>query len=216
MQKLTVKGRLSYPALDTKVRMKLPDGSSVEHYGCDIVFPKTDTKQINAVEACLKTAVTEIFPNVSPDAFLSAVRSKSESRGVLRDGDAKIASSHKPENYTQTYTDSVYISAKNKYVQPLLVDRQAQPVSNPREVFYAGCWVIAKLNIGAYELDPYKTKGFSCTLTGVQFFKHDERWGASPKSDTSEFKDYGEEQDSDTSVSNFASAEVDSDALPWN
>ncbi|PWL04320.1 DUF2815 domain-containing protein, partial [Candidatus Liberibacter asiaticus] len=25
MQKLTVKGRLSYPALDTKVSMKLPD-----------------------------------------------------------------------------------------------------------------------------------------------------------------------------------------------
>ncbi len=215
MQKLTVKGRLSYPALDTKVSMKLPDGSSVEHYGCDIVFPKTDTEQINAVEACLKRAVTEMFPKVSPEAFLLAVRSKSEARGVLRDGDVKISSALKPENYAQTYANSVYIAAKNKYVQPLLVDRQAQPVSNPREVFYAGCWVIAKLNIGAYELDPYKTKGFNCTLTGVQFFKHDERWGVSPKSVTSEFKDYGEEEDSDISVSNFASADMEPDVLPW-
>lgn len=213
MQSIKIKGRLSYPALDKMTKMTLGDSSVMEYFGADIIIPKTDKEQIARFTEVLRKAAKDSYPNMNPDRFIE--QAKSNKRAIIKDGDEKIASATKPETYEKAYTNSWYISAKNKLVQPLLVDRQAQIVSNPRDVFYAGCWVIAKLNISTYELETFKTKGFSCTLTGVQFFKNDERWGASPKANSSEFDDYGEEEDGDSSVSSFASAEMEPDALPW-
>lgn len=210
MQSIKVKGRLSYPALDKMANMKLPDGTSYEYYGADIIIPKTDTAQIKAIMDVLKTAVKEAFPNADVGKFIE--NAKAKSRSILKDGDAKIASATNSGTYEKAYTNCVYISAKNKISQPLLIDRQVRLVSNPKEVFYPGCHVIAKLNIFAYELETYKTKGLSCTLTGVQFFKNDERWGASPIADSGDFDKY-EDEEAETTNSTFASAELDE--MPW-
>ncbi|MBY7649520.1 MAG: DUF2815 domain-containing protein [Candidatus Liberibacter europaeus] len=210
MQSINVKGRLSYPALDKMVSMTSPDGKSYEYYGADIIIPKSDTTQLKAIMDVMKAAVKEAFPNADVGRFIE--NAKVKNRIILKDGDAKIASASKPEVYEKSYTNCMYISAKNKITQPLLIDRQVRLVSNPKEVFYPGCHVIAKLNILAYELETYKTKGLSCTLTGVQFFKNDERWGSSPKADHDDFENYGDEED-ETTNSTFASAELNE--MPW-
>lgn len=165
--KISLRGRLSYPNLFTPKESAFKKGSSF--YSADILFPKTDKKQYEMIDQARRQAAQFKFPNRPYESLLKeAERNQSL---LIKDGDEKIATANDPDKYKEAYSGQWYITSTNLQ-QPTLVDQSAYRVTEDTGLFYAGCHVIALINIGCYNYENSK-RGFTSTLRGLQFIKND-------------------------------------------
>ncbi|MEG8099548.1 ssDNA-binding protein [Candidatus Liberibacter brunswickensis] len=178
--RIRLKGRLSYPSLFVAKQDIMGEKAPV--YSADILFPKTDTQQFNVIDQARREAGLIKFPTRSYESLLK--EAKGNQSLVLKDGDEKVE--RDPEKYQESYKGMWYISSTNTH-KPTLVDQQAIRVTEDTGLFYAGCHVLAIINIYCYFYNKMK-RGFSSTLAGVQFLKDDKPWQGKRIADIGEFE----------------------------
>lgn len=149
--RISLKGRLSYPALFVPKESSFRKGSSF--YSADILFPKTDKKQFEMIDKARQQAAQFKFPHRSYETLLKeATRNQSL---LIKDGDEKVETSNDPDKYKEAYSGPWYITSTNTQ-KPTVVDQQAYRVEEDNGLFYAGCHVLALLNIGCYNFENTK------------------------------------------------------------
>lgn len=179
MSLLTPKFRCSYPNL-FKPRLNKLNGKL--EYSVEALFAPGDEKHpafqkiIAAVEAAkekkwgpnrelwprAKDSFGKLIPNAKPG---SGIRSPFKNQGdkaktiVAADGSQKTVL---PEPYK---AGDIYLSLKSEQ-KPAVVDENLQPVIDPSKV-YAGCFLVASLNVKAYETGG--NCGVSLWLNNVMF-----------------------------------------------
>jgi hypothetical protein len=104
-------------------------------------------------------------------------------RLAIHDGDTKA-------NYAG-FEGNMYVSARNK-VRPSTVDRQGNPVNEQDGVLYAGCYVLAKIELWAQ--DNGYGKRINASLRGIQFMRDGEAFSGGGAAAASEFEDLGVEE----------------------
>ena len=85
-----------------------------------------------------------------------------------------------------------YISASNT-VQPTVVDRHRMPVTKASGIIYAGCYVVAYINL--WTQDNEYGKGVNASLSGVQFLLDGPPLSGGRPLDPEEFDEYEDEDD---------------------
>ena len=135
-------------------------------YGAQFVIPKND-KQVQAIQK----AIMEVAKVKWQDKADGVIKSINGTDFLcLRDGDKK------PDR--DEVQDCFYVDAKNK-VQPLLVDNNKTRILTDNGRIYSGCYVNAKIDIYAYELNSKKM--ICAELMGVQFAKDGDAFAGAAK-----------------------------------
>ncbi|AHA27998.1 ssDNA-binding protein [Candidatus Liberibacter americanus] len=179
--RVQIKGRLSYPSLFQPKESKF---KKEPMYSADILFSKKDKEQFKILDDARRQAGQNKFPNRDYSWVLrEAERSQSL---LIKDGDAKLDRSNDPDKYREAYEGKWYITATNSQ-QPTIVDQHAYRLTEDTGLFYAGCHVVALLNIGCYDFENTK-RGFTNTLRGIQFIKDDTPWQGKRTADIGEFQ----------------------------
>lgn len=137
-------------------------------YGASFIFSKTHpaVKLINeAIEAVAK----EKWEGKANETLKQL---RSADKTCLHDGDGK-------PDY-DGFKDNFFLAARNK-ARPLVIDRDKSPLTQADGRPYAGCYVVATVDIWA-QSNQYG-KRVNATLTGIQFFKDGDAFtGAAPAS----------------------------------
>lgn len=138
--------RLSYPNLAKPREQKKGD----PRYSCDLLFAKGANLSV-LVTACDELGA-EKFPGKK---FTALIKDQGDKEGPHYVAGAKLISPwcHK---------------------KPLLVDGKKLVVDDP-DKFYAGCWVVAMVQLFSYDNDGNRGIGFG--LRGLQFVADDEAFG---------------------------------------
>lgn len=157
-QIITGPATISYPALFVPKE----NLSGVLKYSCSLLFDKTDTATITALQGAIAAATakgkSDQWNNKIPKFRYEA----------LRDGDAELASGEKTD---KVYEGKMFLNCTSN-AAPGVVDQQAKPVMDA-DLIYAGCIVRGQLN--AF---PYKNSGncgVAWGLNGIMFIKAGER-----------------------------------------
>jgi len=170
---------ISYPALfEPKANL-----SGALKYSCSLLFHKTDTASIEALQSAVDAATAkgkvDLWNNKVPKFRYEA----------LRDGDAELASGEKSD---KIYAGKMFLNCTSN-TAPGVVDQRAQPVMDP-SIIYAGCIVRGQLN--AF---PYKNSGnagVAWGLNGIMFIKDGERLDGR-QSATEAFAEFAATNDND-------------------
>lgn len=113
---------------------------------------------------------------------------EAKDRLALHDGDTKAAYSG--------FEGNMFVSARNK-VRPLVIDRDKTPLTSADGKPYAGCFVVASVELWAQ--DNAYGKRINATLRGVQFLKDGEAFSGGGAASEDEF-DAVEGEDADSLV----------------
>lgn len=160
-------GRISYPHVWKPT--KTLDGKDV--YQLDLLIPKTDAKQIEAIKKAIALAIDiakKKFNGILPGGFKLP---------QLKDGDARNAELQaKGKAIDPAYTNHVYFTARSEQ-KPEIRNQKNQPVLRESDV-YGGCYCNVAVNIAPYGLKVgSKFTGASFFLEAIQKVKDGEAFG---------------------------------------
>ncbi len=166
--------RLSYPSLFQKGEY---EGSETKYGATFLIEPGAQVSLIKEIQEAMVTAGESLWGEGKIPKKVTI---------CLHDGDDKVD----PETgeIKDGYEGMQYLSARTD-VRPQVVDRSRNPVTEEDGVFYAGCHVIAYIDIWAQK--EYGGK-INASLRGVQFYRDDAPFGAAPMS-VDDFDEIGEE-----------------------
>lgn len=183
--KLILVGRFSY--LNALVP-KIANGSTKAKFSTAVLIPKTDTKQIAAINAAVDAAVVigiakcKKWGGKKPPAnkFLHP----------LQDGDEKATQDEKKYG---AYKGMYYVNAKSDN-KPEIVDKNLQPIIDEKEI-YSGMYGRASVNFFPFD---NVSVGVGCGLNNLQKLKDGENLGGAGAKAEDEFDDdfvFEEEED---------------------
>lgn len=168
--KLKIKGRLSFPDLFTPRAFKEGDEPK---YKATILVPK-GSAHAKEIDDAIVSVAKEKWPK-SYEKTLNGIRGNAN-KFCFQDGDNK--------DY-DGYEGMMAFSANNK-ARPTVVDRDRTPLTQNDGKPYAGCYVVAIVEIFAYETGG---NGISANLTGVQFDRDGDAFSAGRPAGTDDFDD---------------------------
>lgn len=146
--------RLSFPSLFVKSSYKGVQGNN---YDATLLVSKKDTETETLLRNEIKTAMKQANLNVKPQ------------NTFFQDGDEKDYN-----GFNDTW--SLKVTNTNR---PTTVDRGKNQVTKEDDVFYAGCYVNALIDISAYK-DSYGTTRVSARLMVIQFSKDGDVFSGAP------------------------------------
>jgi len=175
---LTPPFRLSWPALDAPKK-----GKKGGKYEVTMLFPKT--ADLSDMKRIRKEALIDKFGRKAVE------EKKIKFTSALRKGEEK--------EDLEGYAGSIFTVAKTKF-QPGCVKKTKKgpeivDVDDIQEVFYPGCWCVAKVNSYAYDEDG--NRGANYGLKSIMKVKDDERFGGGPVDATEDFEDYDSDDSDD-------------------
>jgi len=158
--KVTIpKARLSYA--NVHVPVKAMD-SEEEKYSCSVLWPKTDKKTTEAVQAAIKAAAAAAlatkWEKVAPKTYKDP---------PLRDGDEKFEED--PEKY-KAYKGMYYVAAKSKE-KPTLLGKDKKEIASKTDI-YSGCYCHVSVNFYGFKMKG--NKGIAVGLNGLMKFSDGE------------------------------------------
>lgn len=184
MKYVTKKVRASY------VNLAEPNQLSGK-YQLDLLIPK-GSEEAKRLEKAIEDATQEAVRTYKKWNGKPPVKSKTHP--VLKDGDEKIESAEKPENY-EAYEGMWYITPKAEKAKDFYVFDRDRTLIDVDEI-YSGCYVRASI-----ELYPYAHelggKGISASLLGVQLVADGESLGGAHRSEDSVSADFNDDEDFD-------------------
>jgi len=181
---LTLKGpRLAFPDLFVPTAFK--EGQPLQ-YGAVFLIPKGSDMEKQVNDAITRVA-TEKWGKQA-EAVLKSIKPVPQSFCFM-DGDNKTN--------LDGYEGHMALSSKNKR-RPTVVDADASPLTKDDERPYAGCYVVAKVEIWAQQNE--HGKAVRCSLLGVQFYRDGDSFSAGRVSSADEFEDLSDEGNTDTST----------------
>jgi len=189
--KLKIVGaRLAFPTLFTPASFQ---GEGDEYYSCSLLVPSEDTKAFVAEvgsdgklgygtkQITLAQAIEQVGKEKWKDKW-PAIRKAQEAKDAncLHDGDTKAQYAGFPGNW--------FVSCRAKSDQrPAVRDTNGAPLTERDGRIYAGCYVIALIEIWAME------NGFgkkvNAQIRGVQFLRDGYAFGAGAPAADNEFED---------------------------
>lgn len=177
MKFTTGKARLSYAHI---FKTYATDGKAPK-YSCALLFPKSDTKNIDRLNKLVKTMLADP-ENKQKWGTSNAAALKMP----LRDGDAE-----RPDD--SNYKGMFFLNASaNPEYPPKVVTLDRVPVADPSEV-YSGCWVQAVLEF--YSYNSRGNKGIGAGLRGIRKLKDDKPFTSSEISDSDFSDDFIDDDD---------------------
>jgi hypothetical protein len=138
-------------------------------YSVSILFPKTDTENIEKMRAAIKKEIDDVFGGKKPNGFQSC----------LRDGDAE-------REGDPVYAGNYFFNASSKK-KPLVVDADHEHITNP-DVIYSGCYGAVSVNLYGYSYNKIR-HGVACGLNGLIKLQDGERLDGGGSSVLSDFGD---------------------------
>lgn len=173
--------RLAFPAL---FEAKTVNGEGDPRFSAVFILdPKSDNVQRirAAIEAVAKEkwgakADAILKELATKDRICYAPRPKTNQSGDIYDG----------------FDGMHYINASNK-ARPLVLDRNATPLTAKDGRPYGGCYVVASIELWAQ--DNNYGKRINATLRGVQFFRDGDAFGGGKPASPDEFDDLEEGAD---------------------
>jgi hypothetical protein len=182
------KVRLSYPALFVpKPGLDNPDKKK---YGASLIFPKSNKKLKEAIEAAYEEVCLSAFNNKVP-AFKG-------NKYPIRDGDEPT---DEGESKGEEYEGMFYLNAKNDK-KPVLMDGRKNRIVEDDGTLYAGCYVNAIVRLYAVNNVEKNIKGVFVSLEGIMFAGHGEAFGA-PQLSEEEFDDFEDAEDAEDDNEEF-------------
>ena len=159
---VTNAAQCSFPNLFTA---KASIEGAKEKYSVTILIPKTDTEEINKINACYDAAIEEGISK----KFGGKVPNKAALRPILKDGDEK-ADTH-PE------FKGCYLLTATSVNAPQVVDKYLEAITDPKAIV-GGDLIRISANLVAYNVGGQK--GVSCYLQAAQLIsKTDNPFGRS-------------------------------------
>jgi hypothetical protein len=200
--KIQVKARLAFPDLFTAVKIGDDPNSEPKFSGIFIIEPPSNCTIIKQDESGNKTREASNVKNV-----ISAVAKekwKDKAGGVLTTLRQKDRVCHR-ETPKLNKSGDVYdgfqgmhwIQASNG-VKPLVLDRNKAPLTAQDGKPYAGCYVIATLDLWAQ--DNRYGQRINATLLGVQFDRDGDAFSGGAPADADDFDDLGDGADADSDI----------------
>lgn len=165
-------------------------------YSSGLMFPKSDTKAIDAVKTAIDAAITK---GVSKGKFAATAAKSKGFKYPLRDGDEYYNDAVNEGDMEKaaartTYRGMMFINASN--TNPIgVVNKFAQPIVDQSE-FYSGCWGHADVNFCAFSKNG--NIGVGAYLNNVMKKKDDDRLDGKQAATTafaSVTEEYSEESD---------------------
>lgn len=148
--------------------------SDPARYCATLLIPKSDTKTINQVKECIKTAyekaVTEKWGSKRPAKW----------HNPLQDGDQPKDDG---ESRGDAYKGCYFINAKSS-TRPGVVNAARQPIVDSEE-FYSGCYGYASINFSGFINSG--NMGVSCFLNNVMKTKDGDALGSGKSSAEDDF-----------------------------
>lgn len=148
--------------------------SDQARYCATLLIPKSDTKTINQVKECIKTAyekaVTEKWGGKRPAKW----------HNPLQDGDQPKDDG---ESRGDAYKGCYFINAKSS-TRPGVVNAARQPIVDSEE-FYSGCYGYASINFSGFVNSG--NMGVSCFLNNVMKTKDGDALGSGKSSAEDDF-----------------------------
>lgn len=148
--------------------------SDPARYYATLLIPKSDTKTINQVKECIKTAyekaVTEKWGGKRPAKW----------HNPLQDGDQPKDDG---ESRGDAYKGCYFINAKSS-TRPGVVNAARQPIVDSEE-FYSGCYGYASINFSGFINSG--NMGVSCFLNNVMKTKDGDALGSGKSSAEDDF-----------------------------
>lgn len=162
--------RLSFPSL---FRKAVFNGDETKFEATFLLNKKEHAKTIAEIEAAIEAKIA---------SDLKGAKLKAD-KICLKDGeDAEY----------DGYAGCMSFKASNSK-RPLVIDRGRNPVSEDDDMFYAGCYVNATVELWAQN-NQYG-KRINANLLGVQFAKNGEPFGDGTVADRDDFDDIDEDDD---------------------
>jgi len=170
---LTLKNvRLAFPSL---FEAKAINNGSPK-FSASFLIPKTDKALIADINAAVKE-VAEAKWGAKADGVLKAAQLKG--RHVLHDGTEKVGYA----GYDETI---MFLNATNSS-RPLVIDRNKAPLTAADGKPYAGCYVVASVELWAQ--DNNFGKAVNASLRGVQFLRDGDAFAGGGVADANDFDD---------------------------
>lgn len=160
--------RLSFPSLYEKASF---NGEEGKKYEATFLIPKSDTAFRKAIDAEMARLAKEEGVKIPPPDKL-----------CIRDGD---------DSDYDGYADHWSLKASCTG-RPTTIDRSKNAVAESDEVFYAGCYVNASVDLW-FQNNQFG-KRINANLRGVQFVRDGEEFGRGRTDATDEFDDISDEQ----------------------
>lgn len=169
-----VTGKVRFSYVHVWEPRAIDDGGD-KKYSVSIIIPKSDKKQIAAIQKAIDAA-----KEAGKAKFGGKIPANLKS--PLRDGDTD-----RPDD--EAYANSYFITANAK-TKPGVVDANVQPILDQGE-FYSGCYGRASITFFAFNTNG--NKGVACGLNHVQKLEDGEPLGGR----TSAEHDFGSDDDDD-------------------
>lgn len=175
MSNITLKNvRLSFPQIWKAVGFN--ESTPVDQHKFSATFLVAKGSENDRI---IQETITEVAAakwGKRAEAILAQIRPQTN-KFAYQDGDLK--------DY-DGYEGHMSIKASTK-TRPILVDKDRTPVTEEDGVLYAGCYVNAVISIYAY--DAQGNKGITAALTGIQFVRDGDAFGAAKPSADQLFDD---------------------------
>lgn len=174
--------RLAFPDLFTPKAQLGDDGNpGTPKYGCALIYEPDHpcVKLLHDAEA----EVAKAKWGAKAEAYLKEV--KANGRDVVQDGNKKAS--------YDGYSGMQFTNANRKADggRPTVIDRDRTPLAAGDGKPYAGCYVIAHVNVWAQD-NKKGGKRINAELSGVQFLRDGDSFSAgAPPADVDDFADLG-------------------------
>lgn len=195
--KIKFEARLAFPVLFEPEQFQ---GTGDYNYSCSLLVPSPDitvlvgepregggltykkkTKLSDAIEQVGQAKWKDKWPSVKKIA-------EKKDLNCLHDGDLKTAYAGFPGNY--------FVSCRSQEgARPKVVDQRGNPVTQRDGIIYAGCYVIALVELWAQDND--FGNRVNAQIRGVQFLKDGDAFGAGAPASDDEFDDVSDGADAD-------------------
>lgn len=171
---IKIKGRCSYPDVFRKRAYQESDPPEKHRYGCHVIFPKADTKQVEIIRQAILTVIKEKHPKDAEKQFKIF---EAAQKLPLKDGD--LTGREELEGMCD-------FAAYEKKVRPLVVNRDRSLIVEDDNILYPGCNIVLLAEV--YYSDNGGAR-VTAALKGVQFVSDGEAFSARKPVTPAEFDD---------------------------
>lgn len=172
MQKIILrKVRIAFPNL---FEPKTVNGEGVPAYSACFIIDGSDAEQVERVKLAMKAVGEAKWQSKWP---LVHKELSAKDRLAMHEGATKAA--------YDGFDGNFFISARTSNKKPVIVDRDASPLSMLDGKIYAGCFVNASIDLWAQ--DNNYGKRINAALRGVQFVKEGQPFGDASTSAADDF-----------------------------
>lgn len=177
--KIQFEARLAFPALFSA---KTVNGEGDPAFSASFLVGEQDpTVKVRQGDKTVSMKLSKVIETVGSEkwgAKWPAVKKEIEAkdRSAIHDGDLKSAYAGFPGNF--------YISARNKQ-RPLVIDRDKTPLTGQDGKPYAGCYVMASVELWAQ--DNNYGKRINASLRGCQFLRDGDAFAGGGSASDDEF-----------------------------